>query len=507
MTRVLTAPGEEFELDPQVREMVAYLEDGRLLISKTHAFNPHVRAFAARLQRLNRSAVPHQVDMKVIADYYSASQNNADGNKEPVASRTQSDALDVFRRAVSRRASDIHIRVSSKERTRILFRVLNDLEFVEEHPYDYGIQLCATIYQAMSDVSDATFELRNHQDARIADKSKLPVGLDGIRVATTPQVDGVVMVLRLLYNDTSENADLESLGYQKIQADSVRYMRRRPTGINIVAGPTGSGKSTSLQRILTSIYRESNGKKHIITVEDPPEYPILGAVQTPVTNAESEEDRSRAFQKSIKAALRLDPDVIMIGEIRDAPAARLAIQAAMTGHQVWSTLHANNALAIMDRLFDLGVSRELICDPTIISGLICQRLVQRLCDFCKVPLLDVFENYAKEDCDRLMGTIAVSEAYAMGPGCKHCAESGLAGRVAVAETVVTDQRIMAYLRANNKIGAIDYWKGEQGGITMAEQAILLVNKGHVDPFRVEDVVGPLAAVRIESDHRILREEV
>lgn len=507
MTRVLTAPGEEFELDPQVREMVAYLEDGRLLISKTHAFNPHVRAFAARLQRLNRAAVPHQVDMKVIADYYSASANGGDGNKAPAASKTQSDALEIFRRAVDRRASDIHIRVSSKERTRVLFRVLNDLEFVEEHSYDYGIQLCATIYQAMSDVSDSTFEQRNHQDARIADKSKLPIGLDGIRVATTPQVDGVVMVLRLLYNDTSEDADLESLGYQKAQADSVRYMRRRPTGINIVAGPTGSGKSTSLQRILTSIYRESNGKKHIITVEDPPEYPILGAVQTPVTNAESEEDRSRAFQKSIKAALRLDPDVIMIGEIRDAPAARLAIQAAMTGHQVWSTLHANNALAIMDRLFDLGVSRELICDPTIISGLICQRLVQRLCDHCKVPLLDVFENYAKEDGDRLMGTISVSEAFAMGQGCPHCFGSGLAGRVAVAETVVTDQRIMAYLRANNKIGAIDYWKGEQGGVTMTEQAIRLVNEGLVDPFRVEDVVGPLAAVRIEADHRVLREEV
>lgn len=505
--QILTAPGGEFELDPQIREMIAYLADGRLLISKSHAFNPHVRAFTSRLQRLGRPANLQQVDMKVIADYYAAANDDNVAKNQATSSRTQTDAMEIFRRAVTRRASDIHIRVSQKQRTQIYFRVLGDIEFIEEHPYDYGLKLCSTIYQTMSDVSDAVFEVRSHQDARIADKTKLPVGLDGIRIATTPQVDGVVMVLRLLYDDTDDAKGLESLGYKKNQEDSVRYMRRRPTGINIIAGPTGSGKSTTLKHILAAIHAETEGRKHIITVEDPPEYTIVGAVQTPVTNAETEAERSKAFLKAIRAALRLDPDVIMIGEIRDAPAAALAIQASMTGHQVWTTVHANNALAIIDRLIDLGISRDLIADPTIVSGLICQRLVQRLCDHCKVPLADVLGNYERDEQDRMMGAISVTNAYVQGSGCPHCDEVGLVGRVAIAETIVTDHTLMNFIRANDKRGAIDYWRRDQGGKSMAEQAIVLVNQGIVDPFKVEEEIGPLTAVRIESDHRVTSEEM
>lgn len=505
--KVLTAEDCEFEQPKEIREILAYLDDGRLLISKTHSFNHHVRAFQARLQRIGREVNPMMVDMKVIADAYAAAQSASSNGSGDRGSRTQETATALFRRAAARRASDIHIRVSKKDKTRIFFRVLGDLEFIEEDTYEHGVSMCTAIYQTMADVADPVFEMISHQDARIADKSRIPEGLDGIRIATTPQVDGFVMVLRMLYNATDNATDLVALGYSSAQDDAVRFLRRRPHGINFISGPTGSGKSTTLQRILGAIHLESRGKKNIITVEDPPEYGIPGAVQTPVTNAETEEERSRAFQAAIKAALRLDPDVIMIGEVRDYAAARLAIQAAMTGHQVWTTLHTNNAFGIIDRLVDLGIERELIADPNVLSGMICQRLVQKLCPHCRVPFTVVMEDLLPRDRDRMLGTIDAQSAFVMGSGCAHCGGTGLIGRVAVVETVIADHTLMSHVRANDKQAMIDYWRRDQQGKTMLEMAIELVNSGLIDPFAAEDEVGPLTISRIESDHRVNQHEV
>ena len=373
----LTHRGARFELSPSMQEIVCLLEDGRLLVSRSHLNNPNVRAFKARLERLDFDYTLHAVEMSDISRAYTGARVSS--RQDINASDMQIHARELFKRAVRLRASDIHIRVSQRSSTRIFFRIHNDLEFQEEQTYEFGHQLCTTIYQAMADVADATYETLSSQDARISDRNKIPYGLDGIRVATSPQVDGHIMVLRLLYNDTDANADATALGYTAAQAHGFYLMKRKPTGINIIGGPTGSGKSTTLQRLLSSIIRESSGRKNVITVEDPPEYPIPGAVQTPVTNAESEEERARAFQSAIKAAMRLDPDVMMIGEVRDTPSARLAVQAAMTGHQVWTTLHANGAFQIIDRLVDLGVPAELVCDSGIVTGLTCQRLLKVIC--------------------------------------------------------------------------------------------------------------------------------
>lgn len=489
--KILTGVDGEFSITDEMRNFLAYLDDGRLLISKTHVFNPHVRGFIGRLERQGRVPQVVQVEMAVIEKAYKGAE--AESSKA-TASDMQKVALALFEKAVKLRASDIHMRISTRDKTQIFCRVHNDLEFVEEHPYEYGAQLCTTIYQAMADVSDATFEPINRQDARISGKDKVPNGLDGIRIATTPQVDGFVMVLRLLYNDTNDNHDIAALGYAESQCDSVTVMKKRPTGIVIIGGPTGSGKSTTLQRVLTSIIKESQGRKHIITVEDPPEYPIPGAVQTPVTNAEDEEQRSKAFQKAIRAAMRLDPDVIMIGEVRDGPSAKLAIQGAMTGHQVWTTLHANSAFAIISRLVDLGVPLELIADPSIISGLVCQRLLKVLCPQCKLPLSDdkVQSRYKAKDLDRMMGLGRIDQIYVCGDGCDHCRKSGTIGRTVVAETVTTEEELMVYIRKGDRLGALEHWKRNMGGITMLEHAVSKVLAGLVDPFQAEDIVGVMS---------------
>lgn len=500
--KVLTAKGGEYQISDDLREKLVLLDDGRLFIAKSYSFDPHVRSFIGRLQHKNVNYTIHNADLAIIANYYQDKSNQEDH------SDMQRAAKQLFEKGVSLRASDIHIRVSKRGRTQIFFRVHNDLEFIGEKPFEYGDQLCSTIYQAMADVSDSTFEQLSRQDARISEKSKIPENLDGIRIATSPQVDGYIMVLRLLYNDTSDDLSLTNLGYSQNQVDSVEFMKKRPTGVIIIGGPTGSGKSTTLQRTLGSIIHETSGRKHIITVEDPPEYPIPGAVQTPVTNADSEEARSREYQKAIKAAMRLDPDIIMLSEVRDNPTARLVVQAAMTGHQVWTTVHANSALAILNRMMDLGVQPELLSDPTVIAGLICQRLVKKLCPHCKRPLSQHMDEFDDKDIRRFMSVLKdMDKIFVQGHGCDKCRGSGTSGRTVVAETIVTDNKLMKFIKEGDRIGAINYVKNEQNGISMLEHAITKISEGLVDPFQAEDVVGALNTVIIERDHSILAEEI
>lgn len=471
-------------------EKMSYFDEveGILYVSKNHAFHASVRSYMHLLRGKQFEFQIEQVAMDAIAHMWLSKPQLSDATS--TSSDVQRTATNIFRQAVLLRASDIHIRLASKGHTKIYFRIHNDLELQEEHPFTWGQLLCSAIYVGMADISDPTFENLSRQDARISSRDKLPAGLDGIRIATTPQVDGSVMVLRLLYNDAKKSTDICTLGYTQEQKELVMLMRRRPTGINIIAGPTGSGKSTTLQRTLLSIHEECRGTKHIITVEDPPEYPMPGIVQTPVANAKTAEERSAAFQEAIKSTMRLDPNIIMIGEMRDTPSASLGVQAAMTGHQVWTTLHANNAFSIIDRMVDMGVSINIMSDPTIITGLICQRLLKVLCPHCKIPIAQVMDRYSENDLRRVLSAIDVSAAHVVGDGCPECNNSGIAGRTVVAEVVVPDRAMMAFIKAGQKDRAVDHWR-LRGGYTMLDIAIKKVNEGLCDPFQAEDEVGPL----------------
>lgn len=504
MSVALTANGGTYAQSPEMQHIMCFLDDGRLLVSKSHINDPRVSSFKAYLARKHESVSLLPVEMQVIADAYQQSSGVA--TKES-ASKTQQTASELFQRAVERRASDIHIRVSKKSRTTILFRIHNDLSLQMEESFEYGEKLCAAIYQTMCDVSDATFNPLGRQDARISDPKRIPSKLDGIRIATAPTVDGNVMVLRLLYNDANDG-EIKSLGYAEDHVAAFSMMQRRPTGINIIAGPTGSGKSTTQTRLLTGYINNTKRRKHVITVEDPPEYPLEGGVQTPVKDAETEEERSLEFQRAIASAMRLDPDVIMIGEIRDSASAALALRAAMTGHQVWSTLHANHALSILDRLRDLGIPLALLADPTIITGLICQRLVKTLCPHCKVPFKSKSSEFKESDIDRVLSAVRRTEAlHVAGDGCKHCSNSGTAGRTAIAEIIIPDETLMRFIKSEDRVGAYNYWRTEQKGSSMLAHAITKVELGLIDPFMAEDTVGPLIMDAIQADFRISSDEI
>jgi general secretion pathway protein E len=474
-------------------EKMAYFdhEAGVLYVSRNHTFDPQVRSYSQQLRSRGLQPQITAVAMDVIQQKRAQAgpARQVAGSEEP--SEVQRQATDMFRKAVELRASDIHIRVAHKQGiTRVFFRVHNDLEQHSEHTASWGTLLCSAIYTAMADISDSTYEPLNRQDGRISRRDRLPAGLDGIRIATTPQVDGNVMVLRLLYNDSGRSTDICTLGYSPEQKSLFGLMKRRPTGINIIAGPTGSGKSTTLQRTLLSIHQECNGTKHIITVEDPPEYPMPGIVQTPVANAITEAERSAAFQAAIKAAMRLDPNVIMIGEMRDPPSARLGVQAAMTGHQVWTTVHANNVFSIVDRMVDLGVPLNTMTDPTIVTGLICQRLLKVLCPHCRQPFAQVMQRYAADDRERVLSAVAVASTFVAGGGCAQCNGTGIAGRTVVAEVVTPDEELMELLRKGCKQQAIASWRA-RGHASMLDSAVAKVNAGLCDPFQAEEEVGPL----------------
>lgn len=486
---VLSHSGQ-YEASAEERKLVCLLADGRLLVAVGQDMNAHVLSYQARLQRMQKPFRVEHAKIDELRHLY-ASGNGALVERRQEHSMMQVTAKDLLSRACAARASDIHIRVRQRA-TEILFRVRGDLTPVGVQTREYGERLLATLYGAMASVSDSSYKPTERQDASIADRDKLPPELHGVRIATVPTNEGTLMVLRLLYLDAGDG-ELCPLGFSEQQAAMLQQLKEQPIGMNIIGGPTGSGKSTTLQRILSGQIAEAEGRRHVLTIEDPVEYPIDGAVQTSVTNAGSEDERSRLFAAAISNAMRLDPDTIMVGEVRDRASAQNAVRAAMTGHQVWTTIHANSALAIADRLLDLGLAASQVADHTVVTGLISQRLVKALCPHCKLPLHAAPAPLPPAVMARLRDVVAdLRRVHVTGPGCEHCAGHGSIGRTVVAEIILPDDEFFGHVRRGDKAAALGYWL-RCGGRTMVEHAVEKVAAGLVDPRMAEQVLGHLNA--------------
>lgn len=492
--RVLSSGGA-FQASDEEKKMLCLLSDGRLLIAEGLELNAHVLSYRARLEKMRQTYRTVFTSIDTISRVYRLAQSDwmfeqADRHQEQTAMQVV--AKELLNKACRMRASDVHLRVK-KSCTEIYYRIHNDLVKVCTHPREYGERLLATLYGAMTSVSDNSYKPTERQDASISDRDKLPPQLYGVRIATAPASEGPVMVLRLLYNDAGDNIDLRPLGFTETQAAMLQQLKEQPIGINIISGPTGSGKSTTLQRVLLGEILEAEGKLHVITVEDPVEYPIDGAVQTSVTNASTEEERSRMFSAAIANAMRLDPDTIMIGEVRDRASAQNALRAAMTGHQVWTTVHANSAVAIVDRLVDLGLPMSLVADHTVVTGLISQRLVKVLCPHCKKRLIDHRDAIPESAMARFKQAVggAIGNVCIVGDGCEHCNRNGTVGRTVIAEVILPDEQFFRLIRAGEKAAAVQYWLCELGGKSIREDAIEKVAASIIDPRMAEKVVGHL----------------
>jgi type II secretory ATPase GspE/PulE/Tfp pilus assembly ATPase PilB-like protein len=297
------------------------------------------------------------------------------------------------------------------------------------------------------------------------------------------------MELRLLSDYRGRSMTLFDLGYLDEQIKLIKRMTQRTVGVNIFSGPTGSGKSTTLECLLSMLLKEYEYKIHLLTIEDPPEYEIEGSVQTPIICDHSDPVAlSREWVSAISNAMRLDPDVMMVGEIRDFDSAVAAFCAAMTGHGLWTTLHANDAISILARLQDIGVQMSLLTDAALVTGLINQSLVPVLCPHCKLPFHEAITKdlLPTDTIERVVQYCDPEKVFIKGPGCKQggCQE-GISGRTVIAEVIGTTQKFMSIFREEGNAASRNYWVNDLGGITKNQHLIRRLNEGIIDPLLAE----------------------
>jgi len=501
---VLTAHGGPAEIPQSQQQFVAMLDNRLLIVSKSHAMHHDVSSVRSLLRRKGIVwRLEYHVDLPVIRAIYSTAEKRTGGisPNRVDAVTMQREFLKLLEEAASRRASDIHVVVHRYE-AMIEIRVDGTLGKFNELTASTALELCQAAF-AMSDVSDPTYMPMEQQGSRVTEASlkglKFPEGVQSVRLQFSPLPNGGrYMVARLLYeNKADPDADVDVLGYCPEQIAQIREMRKRPFGLNIISGPTGSGKSTTLQRCMIALMRERPGI-NTVTIEDPPEYVIPGAKQIPVSNASTAEERREKFRQAITGALRLDPDIIMVGEIRDGVSAHLGFEAAMSGHGLWASLHTNDAISILDRLRDMGTEIYKLADASLVTGLIGQRLVRKNHPQRSVGFEEaVRKGYCDERTEKALRELLPADRLAMvrfGDTARLADNSKFQGRTVVAETILPDQHFLNLWKDSKKPEAVAYWQNNLRGITMLEHVFVKVANGLVDPREAQDKIGMLEKV-------------
>lgn len=366
----------------------------------------------------------------------------------------------MISQAVKDRASDIHIE-PEEDMVRMRFRVDGLLSEKTILPKKLQNAIISRIkVLAKLDIA----ENRKPQDGRI--RLKLEEKDVDIRISTFPTVHGENMVMRLL-NRSSVVLGLRELGLSEGDFEAFAKLIRRPNGIILVTGPTGSGKTTTLYTALTTI---SSITKNIVTIEDPVEYELPVIRQTQI-NPKAD----ITFANGLRSILRQDPDVIMVGEIRDKETADIAIQAALTGHLVFATLHTNDAPSALTRLIDMGIEPFLVSSSVI--GIMAQRLVRVICDKCK-------EKYKPSR--EILKDLALGESTELyrGRGCAKCKNTGLVGRLGIFELLIVNEAVRKMIDAKASADDIKRKAVELGMKTLRYDGLLKVQQGITIPEEV-----------------------
>ena len=362
--------------------------------------------------------------------------------------------------ALETNASDIHFE-PTREYLKVRFRIDGILHEIERLSKKVQPAIISRI-KLMSNMNIA--ENRVPQDGRvIVEQDDMEID---IRVSAIPTIYGESMVLRLLKKDT-QILNLSNLGMNDKQVKIFEEIIHKPYGIILVTGPTGSGKTTTLYAALTEI---NTGEKKIITVEDPVEYQLEGINQIQV-----KPQIGLTFDSALRSILRQDPDVILIGEIRDLETASIAIQSALTGHLVFSTLHTNDAFSAFNRLVDLGVENYLLTSAIIAS--IGQRLIRTICPYCKEEA-EIDGSYVKLLKNYGFDITKYTDKVYRGRGCKKCANTGFRGRTAIYEILYYSDDLKRDLMSSEyDESEIFKLARERGFITMRDDGFLKVIEG------------------------------
>ena len=406
---------------------------------------------------------------------------------------------EIASEAIERGASDIHFYVDT-DRAHVIFRV--DGSFEGRRPLTRlqatstvaaGLNVKSPDYKSVTDDNEMT-DVSIILDLEVPDGSN-PSGKTlekvNLRTSKSGALDGPHTVMRVIRTGREANVSLSNLGFDADIEEMLIEATSQPHGIILVVGPTGSGKSVTL----SGVYEQIDSAKKIILLEDPVEYRIRRAntVQKPVLGDKSWQEKGLGFVDYLKNALRQDPDIIGISEIRDLEVARVVISSALTGHLMVSTLHANDAIGAISRLIDQGIDPALIAERNLLRCIVSQRLVGKLCGECRI---EIPANERPKILNR---------AYRQNPqGCDLCAGRGINGRTLVGELILFDDACRGYIADGDLTGLESYLKG-QGWLSMTDRCRRLVEEGRVDPYQAAKIVSGLLGEEQTVDYTARRE--
>ncbi len=498
--RLLTASADELALPKDTQSLIAYFSGGELIISRTHKYDGRVLAFLDLLRKDKRVVKePFYSDLGLISNIYKTNDERlgtGGHSRLDYDNQMQKDFVDIIARAAAQKVSDIHIEVA--DQTTIYFRIDGSMQPVLEYNSQWGESFVRAAF-ASADISNSSYAQNEYQTAlkdgrtplRGTKDLYLPTGVLGIRMQFNPIAFGSqYVVMRLLYDNPTEGIKTEQ-EFEEYEQKLLLRLRSAPTGLVVVAGPTSSGKSTTLVRNMAMMLKERRYEINLITVEDPAEQKIFGAHQMPVVNALNEEQREEKFTEALAAALRSDPDTLMVGEIRTLAAAQLTVKGALSGHNVWTTLHANSAMGALTRLLDMGVEAFKLKDETMLRGLVSMRLFKKLCPYCREKLIDKQNHSAFNRVKDAFGDLGLKQTYVRGPGCEHCKGTGTIGRIKAGEVIIANSEFLNLVLSGETEAALRFWLEKMDGRTLKEAAIELMLRGTIGVDELERWVGLL----------------
>lgn len=432
----------------------------------------------------------------------------------------RSSAIEYLRKASQYGASDVHLMMRGKH-TEIQVVIKGEVRVLAMETHAQGEALARAIYQGLAKTRDSSYNPLEFQNAQIpGDELPNDIGISSVRIVRGPCYpqahDGAFLTMRLQYATASGSVKAGSnelpqlkyprapegqlmfrkMGFTEAQVEKLKDLMETPNGVIIFTGPTGSGKTTAMYEALKDIAR-TKPYSRLVTVEDPVEYPMEWAVQMAVTGTQGDAQTGAAFSERVRVALRMAPNLILLGELRGPDVASAAMEAAMTGHQVWTTMHVTDPFLFVERLEmmdSVRLHRKVFCDNKVVRGVVGVRLLPKLCPYCSVPLKD----NPKQLPTRLMSALetwgSLDKARLRGPGCPKCGNDGTVGRFTVAEVVVTTPSLMKDFTTHGSVVARDnYRKIPANDRSMLESAIQYALHGLIDPRAIAkhvDVVEP-----------------
>lgn len=534
---VLSVAGGPIALSPELQKNYAVLLTRSqskeveiictLEVAKRAGLDDEYMAIVDRLKRqdykrVRSKLIASQEILQII--YEETEQKRSKEEKEKASTEIQKNFDELLLRAVNDGASDIHFEVR-RDHAQIRFRINGDLG----DPMPWAVRqanvMANVIYMVIAAEKETAFDPARPQSA-IIDRD---LG-EGVRVrvrlntlpayspgsSDTAGSSGFDMIMRLLkMGQSAGNINLNKLGYNKEQLIKTRRAVAKPTGAIIMSGTTGSGKSTSLNAMLTEKIAAHGGRIKVITVEDPPEYVLHGATQVPIVRsrsaAQSGDTKENPFAAAVSATMRSDPDIIMVGEVRDHVSAELLIHAVQSGHQVYTTIHAASGIDIIARLRSQGVPDDVLGSQNFVAALMYQALLPVVCPHCSTSVHEFSKNI-KNDSDEEMLTriyrhLGNNQAEAIKfrhhEGCPHCMK-GVVGRTVASEIILPDAFMLKAFRDRQDMDAIMY-HAYTGGKIALHHGIEKLIQGMVDIRDVEqrlDQISFLAEIQTSLRHYV-----